>query len=211
MRRVFAVLFCILLPLTAWAGSEGSLPDQTLLDALKSKAESVDRLACDFTQEKHLALFDDTLVSTGRFAFEKPDKLRWEYLAPFKSGFFLNGEAGREWDEATGASRDFTLDSSPAMAMLARQIMAWTTFDIRWLEEQYEMRVLQKGPVVFQLTPRDEAARQFISHMTVTFTPDGDALERMEIHEADGDFTRVLFAAPQVNAPLPEATFTQVP
>jgi len=210
MIRLAVTLLCTLLPLMAWAQSTPAPPSKALLASLKAKAESVDHLTCTFTQEKHLAMFDELLISTGTFAFQKPDKLRWEYLEPFNNGFFLNGTSGREWDDASSKDREFTLDSSPAMAALARQIMAWTTFDIKWLESQYEMVVLQTEPVIFELTPKDEGARQFIPRMIIKFVPDGSALEQIELHEADDDFTRVIFGTPEVNGELPAATFTQV-
>lgn len=210
MIRFFATLLYTLLPVLAWAQSPGTPPSEALLAALKQKAAHVNHLTCTFTQEKHLALFDDVVVSSGTFAFQKPDKLRWEYLIPFKNGFFLNGQHGMEWDEASGKERTFTLDASPAMGMLARQIMAWTTLSVPWLTSQYEMLVINDGPVVFRLTPRSKETREFLSHMIIKFVPDGSALELLELHEADGDFTRILFGAPEVNGTLPDATFTAV-
>lgn len=204
--RIALLLFCLVIPLTTWA----SQPVNELLVELKSKAEGIQSVASDFTQEKHLAMFDEVLVSEGRFAFEKPGSLRWEYTTPFRAGFLLKDGKGKEWDEATKTERDFTLNSSPAMSMVAKQIMAWTTFDIDWLNSRYEIRQITTSPVALELKPRSEMAKDFLTHLVVSFTPDNRAIRSLELHETDGDFTRISFTTPSLNSDLAHGTFTTV-
>ena len=204
--RLFALLLCFLIPCT----SQASQVEDTLLADLQSKARTIRSVASDFTQEKHLAMFDEVLVSKGHFAFEKPGSLRWEYTAPFRAGFLLRDGKGKEWDDATATTREFTLKSSPAMSMVASQIMAWTTFDIEWLKSRYEIRQLSASPVALELKPRSEMAQEFLAHLIVSFTQDNRAINSLELHETDGDFTKISFTAPALNTVLKQETFTAV-
>ncbi len=202
MIRILCFI-CLILPQLAWA-------DDSILQQLQTKAGEIQSISSDFIQEKHLSMFDETLVSEGKFAFERPGSLRWEYVAPFKAGFLLMNGTGTEWDEASGTERPFTLQSSPAMSMVASQIMAWTTFDIPWLQSRYEIKQIASSPIVLELRPRSEIAKEFLAHLMVSFATDNCTVSSLELHETDGDFTQIRFKDAQINTPIPETTFTTV-
>lgn len=202
MIRLLCILF-LLLPQLA-------LANDVTLQELQSRAGEIQSISSRFIQEKHLSMFDETLVSEGKFAFQRPGRLRWEYTAPFRAGFLLSEGTGTEWDEASGTERPFTLESSPAMSMVASQIMAWTTFDISWLQSRYEIKQIDSAPVVLELRPRSEIAKEFLAHLVVSFASDNNTVSSLELHETDGDFTRIRFNNAQINTPIPSKTFTTV-
>lgn len=201
-----ALFLSLVLPMTALAQQS---VDDALLAAIQAEAETITTIASDFTQEKHLALFDEVMISQGKFAFAKPAALRWEYTTPFKSGFLIKDGSGVEWDEASGDTRPFTVKSNPAMGMVADQIMAWTGFNIEWLKERYDIKQLAEAPITLELRPKSETARSFIQKLVVRFGQDKRTMNQIELHEADGDFTRIIFTNQAVNAPLPAETFTE--
>ncbi len=204
MRYVLVILLLVIAPLTTSAAPPAHTPDPALLEELQRQSETVQSVSSRFTQEKHLAMFDKVLVSSGRFFFQRPATLRWEYTEPFSTGFELQGDKGVEWDDATKEKRPFTLESSPAMAMIAKQILAWTRFDRQWLESRYEIRQLEDKPVTLELRPRGKTAREFLAHITVTFAENLRTLESLVLHETDGDFTRITFHTTEANPPAPK-------
>lgn len=196
-------LLCFLLPQLAWA-------NDAILSELQARAGTIQSISSSFTQEKHLSMFDEVMLSHGTFAFQRPSSLRWEYTSPFKTGFLLKEGAGTEWDEASGTERPFTTKSSPAMSMVASQIMAWTTFDIPWLRTRYDIKQLQADPTVLELYPKSAVAKEFLTHLVVTFSEDQSTVSVLELHETDGDFTRIRFTDTSINTPLPDTTFTSI-
>ncbi|WP_207261045.1 outer membrane lipoprotein carrier protein LolA [Desulfovibrio sp. Huiquan2017] len=208
MIQRFVFLFSLLLPVMAYGAD--AVPNQSLLNGMQARAASVVSIRSNFTEEKHLKMFDSVLVSKGVFAFRRPDSLRWEYTSPFRSGFLLSGGNGVEWDDTSDAVREVSVHSSPLVAMIAQQIMAWTTFDISWLEERYLIRQVSAHPLVLELHPRSELAKEFLANLVITFAEDGVVLHSLELHETDGDFTRISFDQSQLNTSLPDTTFTSV-
>lgn len=179
-----------------------------VLDEIEKKSASVHSIASNFIQYKHLQIFDEVMVSEGTFHFQKPNSLRWEYTAPFKTGFVLKGAKGLEWDDATGKVRPFTTTDAPHMHIIAEQITAWATFRRDWLSERYEIRQLEQSPVVLELRPKTESARTFLHHLKVTFTDDRNGVSTLEIHEPEGDFTRIEFVGTVINGEMPPETFS---
>ncbi len=173
-----------------------------IFSSLERTAATVRTISSDFVQEKHLSMFKTVLTSRGRFYFSKPDLLRWEVTAPVASGFVLKGEKGRRWHERTGRSENFQISQEPAMKLVSDQLFAWARADFQWLKKEYRITVLDESPVSLRLEPRSAATAGFLHHLLITFSADGRYVRSVELHEKDGDFTRIKFVNAAVNKPL---------
>ncbi|TRO81886.1 LolA family protein [Desulfuromonas acetexigens] len=199
------LLLFVSLPLAAWAEEDAEL--ERVLAGLKVSAAGIETLASDFTQEKHLEIFRETLVSQGRFYFAKPDKLRWETTAPVASGFLLNGSGGKRWHQRAGAPVPFDLGREPGMKLIAEQLLAWARVDLDWLRSQYEIALVETQPVSLRLVPRQVGARDFLDHLLIRFDDGGRHVASVAVHEPGGDRTLIRFSATVLNQPLDPALF----
>jgi outer membrane lipoprotein-sorting protein len=179
---------------------------EPVLARLQKLAAGVTTLASDFIQEKHLAVFQEVLQSKGHFYFQRPDRLRWELTAPVASGFVLDGGRGYRWNARSGRTEDFSLDREPVMKLVAGQLFAWAGGDFNRLRQEYRISVLGEAPVVLRLEPL-AATGGFLDHLRVAFAVDGRHVETVEVHEQDGDFTRIRFVNTHLNVPLPADAF----
>jgi len=180
--------------------------DNELLDRLQQLSGRIDTLASDFTQEKYLAIFQDTMVSYGRFYFKKPDALRWELTRPVATGFVITGDRGRRWHERTGGSESFDINREPVMKIVAQQLLAWTRADFDGLRKEYRITVLSEEPVQLRLDPLFDTAG-FLDHLLIAFVQDGSHVRSVEVHEKDGDYTRLRFENTMINQPLAKDLF----
>lgn len=202
MRRLLwlPLLLCL-------AGPVGAASEvDAVLAHLRQTASGVQSLQSDFVQEKHLSVFEEVLTSRGRFLFARPDKLRWELTEPVAAGFVLTGDQGRRWHARTGRSEPFDLEREPVMKLVAEQLIAWAAADFERLRRQYRIQVLSAEPVVLRLEPQG-AAGGFLDHLRVAFAPGDRHVAAVEVHEKDGDSTRIRFENSRINAPLPEDAF----
>lgn len=173
-----------------------------IFGSLERTAATVKTISSDFVQEKHLSMFKTVLTSKGRFYFSKPDLLRWELTAPVASGFVLKGEKGRRWHERTGRSENFQISQEPVMKLVSDQLFAWARADFQWLKKEYRISVLAESPVALRLEPRSAATAGFLHHLLINFSADGRYVRSVELHEKDGDYTRIRFVNAAVNKPL---------
>ena len=180
--------------------------DGAILDRLQQLSAGIVTLASDFTQEKYLAVFQEAMVSSGRFYFKKPDALRWELTLPVATGFVLQGDQGRRWHERTGGSESFDINREPVMKIVAQQLLAWARADFDRLRKEYRITVVAEQPVTLRLDPLFDSAG-FLEHLLIAFVPDGRHVQSVEVHEKDGDYTRILFENTIVNQPLAEELF----
>jgi outer membrane lipoprotein-sorting protein len=176
-----------------------------VLQKLRAQATAVESISSDFSQETRLSVFEETIISSGHFFFQKPDKLRWEYLSPMTEGFALGGDQGVRWTETTRTS--FSLRNDPLMNVVARQLLAWATFDLAWLSAEYAITLEANSPVLLKLVPKSSDTALVLKHLLIEFSLSSNTVQRVELHEQGGDLTRILFENPQVNTPLDDGIF----
>ena len=212
MRRFcgcgYFLLLLLFVPLLS--GAETLHTETVLLDTfdqLQSAAQGIQSLSSDFVQEKHLAIFSETLRSKGRFIYRKPDYLRWELLSPVSSGFVLRGQQGERWNGLSKETSSFRVDSDPMMGIIARQLFAWAKVDIGWLQSRYRIELVAEQPVRLQLFPLDQGESGFIEQLQILFAADNSHVEVVEMYEAGGDKTLLRFVNVEMNHPLPAEDF----
>jgi outer membrane lipoprotein-sorting protein len=164
-------------------------------------------LAGAFRQERRLAMLARPAVSTGRFYCMKPDKLRWELINPEPSGFLVNGDLAKQWKGKEGPSDAFETKQNPLIKLIVDQIFAWTTADLKWLEQRYSINVVQDDPIVLKLVPRSSKEKQYIDHLRISFEPGTNYVHVVYILEKGGDSTRIEFFDLVINGQLQPGLF----
>ncbi len=79
LRTIILPVLCIFLTVNAYSQS---MPDFAAPSSL----------TFDFVQRKSSAMLSGDIVNSGKMAFVAPDRIRWEYVAPYSSLFVMNGD-----------------------------------------------------------------------------------------------------------------------
>lgn len=178
-------------------------PADDARDRIAKQSAGIESIQATFDQEKRLSVFQETLRSSGRFAFARPDRLRWELLSPVRTGFVLKGNKGERWHEMMDRREAFSIDRDPVMRAVSEQLMAWASADFARLEAQYEISTLRDAPARFRLVPRSAVLRDQLEAIEVTFAPGERHVAEVFVKEKNGDSTRLTFKGVQLNAALP--------
>lgn len=200
---VFTIFCCILSVSFPVCAQEQLERQEPLKEPLQGKAaafahieeavSTIHAVMSEFRQERRLAMLKEPLVSTGRFYYEKPDKLRWEFINPDPSGFVVNGKTAKQWKGKGNLPETFDLRQNPVIGLIVDQIMAWTKADFAWIEKRYTVSVVKENPIILQLVPRSSQEKKYIDHISVFFEADTHYANAVEIIEREGDSTHITF------------------
>lgn len=203
------VYFVLLVSVFACAQEQQQEQQETLKEPLKGKAgafaciekavSTVHAVMSEFRQERRLAMLKEPVVSTGRFYYEKPDKLRWEFINPDPSGFIVNGKTAKQWKGKGSSPETVDLLQNPVIRLIVDQIMAWTKADFAWIEKRYTVSVAKENPIALKLVPRSSQERKYIDHLSVFFETDTCYANAVGIFEKGGDSTHITFSKMIVN------------
>jgi len=190
-----------------WVSPVSAAELDDVLTEIRAAAGHTETLLSDFVQEKHLSIMAEPLASKGRFAYRKPDQLRWELLEPIAAGFVLRGKQGERWNSLSRQVESYAVERDPVMGMVAKQLLAWARVDLDWLQSHYLMALKSAEPLGLLLTPRDPGEAGLIRHIEVTFAPDRSYVDQVALAEQSGDSTVLKFSHVAINSALPANIF----
>ena len=172
---------------------------------LKRAAESIHTLKADFTQKRHLRIFENPLISKGRLYYKAPDLLRWEYSSPLRSVMLKRGENINVYQFLEGAWKADSTKSFEARGMIFAEINRWLKG--RFNEAGGFTASYNSGPpICITLTPNEEFKR-FLNRIELIFSEKLGILRSVEIIESQEDRTRIEFTNVEINAHLPDGVF----
>lgn len=215
MRTTIHILMlcCVLAAAPAAAVGEpaGQAPSTAgkagVFTRISKTVSGIKTLTGAFRQERRLAMLTRPVLSTGRFYCEKPDRIRWELISPEPSGFLVNGDQAKQWKGREGPSDAFEVRQNPLIKLIVDQIFAWTTADLKRLEQRYGINVVQDDPIILKLVPRSSSEKKYIDHIRISFEAVTNYVRVVDILEKGGDSTRIEFFDLVINSQLQQGLF----
>ncbi len=216
-RRTFLYLSSLIIPMLLWAALGFAAEPKDEPEKRDVRSEAFSRIAAaatalrtissGFTQEKYSSMLKDPLVSSGRFAYEKPDRLYWEITKPSPAGFVVRGTRAKRWEGDVNKAETFDVQKEPVAKAIVEQVFAWARADFPWLEKRYRITVAEDRPTALKLNPLSSQEKKYVSHLIIAFSKDWSHVRSVEIHEKGGDYVRIKFSHILLDEPLPHDLF----
>ncbi|MBE0557032.1 MAG: outer membrane lipoprotein carrier protein LolA [Proteobacteria bacterium] len=192
----------LLLPfLAAWADS---------WEGLRDASRTITSVEAWFVQKKSLPILAKPFVSGGRFFFQKPGSLRWEYDRPVRSVLLMHAGSvkrylmeGKAWREEGGAPLT-------AMQTVLGEILNWQQG--RFDANPHFQASLERGPETrVILVPKEPSWKKMIRQIELTLSRDqAGVMKSVRVVEDERSFTVLEFDQVKINRPLPASLFEKV-
>jgi len=161
-------------------------PEQCLARMVEAQ-RGISGIRAGFRQTKHVALLAEPLVSTGRFAFERPDRVRWEMVAPERLIVEIAGGELRAGPPGAVAE----VDAGPAVGLFRDLGGIFTGAPAYADGQRFALAPGTAGPWSFVLTPRDPSVARVIRTIVIELDPASGGPRRVTIAENGGDRTEI--------------------
>src|SRR6266446_3523830 len=184
----------------AFAAAPAPAADGALKDALarlQSRYETTRTLTADFRQSVESPTLASPLESHGTLAFEKPNRMRWDYAAPDPQ--LIVGDGETLWIYQPG-------DKQVIKAPLAQAFRAQTP--VSFLAGLGRLERDEPARWVLRLVPRKDAG---IGTLTLVVRKADATVEEARVTDPLGTTTRLAFANERRNVPLDAALFRFTP
>jgi len=179
---------------------------KALVDRMQGFYERTQDFTADFKQEYHYKTFNRTVVSTGTVAFQKPAKMRWEYLTPSKRSFVLAADRIYALDPE---AQTLTKAALPTSQLSASVTFLWgkgklsDEFDISRTECKECLGTL------LTLVPKKPDAR--FREVQLDIDPKSAQVRRSIVIDPDGSRNTITFSNLKTNVRVPKETFQLTP
>ncbi len=172
------------------------------------RAKTLQSIKSEFVQEKKLSLLEETIRSQGNFWFKRSDRVRIEYITPFKYLVIMNGDQliVREGNSAgnrinTRSSKLFQQVNRIILDCVQGTILDNKNFSTRLFENQQSQ--------LLEMTTIAPALKEFFTSIIVEVDKQDYSVNRIELHEPEGDLTTLSFHKKEINTVVDDTLFNR--
>ena len=159
----------------------------------------------DYTQTRHFKDLDFDAVTKGTMAQEQGKRLAWTTITPLKSSCIFTKDSFKFWDEESKRTTSLNASRFPWIKMIFQLQTNWMNGDLAPLQKLFQLEIVDETTLL--LTPLDQAAKMFFTTITITFSKDFSAVEKVLFLEKSGDTIMITFDNVRFNAPIPPKTW----
>ncbi|CAH0529167.1 outer membrane lipoprotein carrier protein LolA [Vibrio hippocampi] len=179
-----SILSLLMVSLPSWA----QVSD---LNSLQQQLAKHSVVRGDFTQLRHLAMFQQPLSSEGNFLLSKEYGLLWQQQTPFSVQLTLTQDKLRQ-RFANQEAQVVTADANPMAFYFSRVFLAVFQGDTSALEQEFTLQFTSdNGQWQLQLTPIKAPLNAVFASIELSGS---DYIDRLALVELRGDKTEILFS-----------------
>ena len=204
------LLFILLAVMSSWP-----LLGQTKLTAEQQKQiiEKIDQTAsamkgmqCDFVQTKRMKLLSKEMQSKGIMYFKRPNKLRWQYIAPYDYTFILNDD--KVQIKSSKSTKNIDVQGNKMFRQITNIILNSVTGGSLKSSSDFNVEVYKKDNTYFaKLFPKKKELKQLYQVIEIYFDSALTMVNSVRMVEKTGDETRVNLINTKLNIAIDDKMF----
>jgi outer membrane lipoprotein-sorting protein len=190
------------------AGSRPSPADQAAPGDASDWLRALQRprtVQASFTQTRHMRAFKTPMEATGRLVFARPDRLRWEYTAPYRMVLVAGGGRATLTYPDLGRRVSAGLSDDPAVGAVIDALLFFRHADAAAVARRFHVSAATEPGFDAVLVPIAGEARNVIDRIEAGVDAPRGVLRVLRLVEPDGDVTSLSFRDVRVDEPIAEA------
>jgi len=159
----------------------------------------------DFVQEKHLSFMQDSIISKGIFRYKKQDKIRLEYITPFKYLMVLNN--GKIYIKDGAKVNKFDSRSNKLFKQINDMLINTMNGNVLKSKE-YKITYFENDNIyLLELQPLDKSIADLIQKIKIYIDKKKLTVLKLRLTEKSGDYTLISFFNTQQNIEIKDEEF----
>lgn len=196
-----------------WFGVEAqsltkATPDQSkkMVEAANKATAAVKTIQCDFTQVRQSTMLKEKQTSKGQMYFAGTN-LKWAYTSPNKYALIVKGD-GQVLLQQDGKTKKADGQSGQLFKGIAQIVMNSVTGAALSENSDFTVEMYTLGDTwVAKLIPKQPKLKKMFKVITLYFNEKHNAVTKVEMKEANGDTTTILFTNLKLNEKIPDTVF----
>lgn len=179
--------------------------EREMLEKIKETNAAYTSVIADFEQIKHMAIFDEDILSGGRLYYVKPDKLSMWYDNPEGDLMLINGD---KFIMIASGRRNETTSKNAKMRSMKAILSACLEGDVRQVETTaVECEETPRYYVVTAELATGKNNKSNISRVVVSYDKTDCSLSVLRTEESDGTYNVYELKGKMLNRPVEEDVF----
>ncbi|WP_263602109.1 LolA family protein [Chryseobacterium sp. PET-29] len=186
---------------TAMSGAEA----KAFVAKVSSETKGIKTLQADFTQTKKMDFLDKNIVTYGRMSLKTPNMLAWKYTKPYQysivfkdNKIFINDQGKKSSVDAK--SKTFEKINKLIVGSSNGQMFNDPEFSVSYMKSA--------NFNIAKFTPKSAQLLKYIKQIELYFPKNESTVSQVNMTEASGDTTNIIFKNTKVNAPVAASEFS---
>ena len=206
LRSIIVFIAAILFVQLSYAQHKKLEEPEVWVQKINEHTQSIKSLQANFKQQKVLSFLEEPVISTGKFWFQEPNLVRWEYTSPYQYIMIMNGGVLTVKDGTDEHTTDLSSNKMfEQMTSLISGSIQGTLLkdDLNYIKEYFQTA----NQVIIRFIPKDNQLLDYIDYMEIGFSKKTSEVEIMLMHEPSGDYTKMIFSQTTINQTILENVF----
>lgn len=207
MIRLLLVLLAMMYSWPLLAQTKLTAEQQKQIIAkIDQTASAMKGMQCDFVQTKRMKLLSKEMQSKGIMYFKRPNKLRWQYIAPYDYTFILNGD--KVQIKSSKSTKNIDVQGNKMFRQITNIILNSVTGGSLKSSSDFTVEVYKKDNTYFaKLFPKKKELKQLYQVIEIYFDSALTMVNSVRMVEKTGDETRVNLINTKLNIAVDEKMF----
>ncbi len=170
-----------------------------------TESAKVSSINSTFVQEKILTALTEKIISEGKFWFKRSNKVKIEYVKPFRYVMTVNGDKMKVRDD----QKESTINvKSNKLFQQINRIMVDCVQGTILDSKDFTTKVFENEKTyLLEMTPSSKSLRQFFQTIVLVVDRKDYTVKSIEMNEPSGDKTLISFFNKKLNEQISDAIF----
>ncbi|RKS96877.1 LolA family protein [Chryseobacterium defluvii] len=186
---------------TAMTGAEA----KAFVTQVSSGTQQIKTLQSDFTQTKKMDFLDKNIVTYGKMSLKSPNMLSWRYTKPYQYSIIFKDNKIFINDQGKKSS----VDAKSKTFEKINKLIVGSSNGKMFNDPEFKVTYFKNANfIIAKFTPKSAQLLKYIKQIELYFPKNQSTVSQVNMLEASGDTTNIVFKNTKINAPVAASEFS---
>lgn len=172
---------------------------------VSSETKEIRTLQSDFTQTKKMDFLDKSIVTYGKMTLKTPNMLSWKYTKPYQYSIVFKDNKIFINDQGKKSS----VDAKSKTFEKINKLIVGSSNGQMFNDPEFSVAYFKNGNSnMAKFTPKSSQLLKYIKQIELHFPKNQSTVSQVNMTEASGDTTNIVFKNTKINAPVSASDFS---
>lgn len=206
IKNIFIITFLLI---SALFFAQNTAMSQTEAKAFVAKVSAETKgmktLQSDFVQTKKMDFLDKSIVTYGKMSLKSPNMLSWKYTKPYQYSIVFKDNKIFINDQGKKSS----VDAKSKTFEKINKLIVGSSNGKMFSDPEFSVSYFKNGNFnIAKFTPKSAQLLKYLKQIELHFPKNQSTVSQVNMTEASGDTTNIIFKNTKINAPIPASEFS---
>jgi len=182
-----------------------SAESKAFVAKVSSETKEIKTLQSDFVQTKKMDFLDKNIVTQGKMSLKSPNTLSWKYIKPYQYSIIFKENKIFINDQGKKSS----VDAKSKTFEKINKLIVGSSNGKMFSDPEFSVAYFKNGNFnIAKFTPKSAQLLKYIKQIELQFPKNESTVSQVNMTEASGDITNIVFKNTKINAPISESEFS---